>query len=416
MPVALRRFRAAKGLETMSDIVVGRVAAPDQLFRLRTVALMVVIGIVGFIGMLVMGAYAPDLRSGRDGGAHALSNAATGFGGLVRLARETGRNPQILRSEHMLDSEDLLVLAPDDFGPELDRILQARPGKATLVILPKWQTTRDPDHSGWVQRQGLGWTFFPSPPLSLLEVKRVRSGGLPLVSSPDLREIHFMAPRPLQTISGKGLEPLITDRAGHVVLARVGGGALYVLADPDLLSNLGMRDLAQARSALALLDWLNTSGAESIGFDVTLNGFGHSRSPLKLAFDPPFLAMTLALAAALLLAGLYALGRFGPVRRRERAIAFGKAALIDNSAAIVRKAGREARLGGRYAMVIRERAVVAFGVPARLRDAALDAYLDRLGGARTFTDLVAQADAAQDRQSLVAAAQALHEWKREKIR
>ena len=44
--------------------------------------------------MLVLGAYAPDLRSGHNGGAHALSNAATGFSGLVRLAEATGRNPR----------------------------------------------------------------------------------------------------------------------------------------------------------------------------------------------------------------------------------------------------------------------------------------------------------------------------------
>ena len=48
------------------------------------------IGVFAFIAMLVLGAYAPDLRSGRNGGAHALSNAASGFSGLVRLAEATG--------------------------------------------------------------------------------------------------------------------------------------------------------------------------------------------------------------------------------------------------------------------------------------------------------------------------------------
>ena len=74
-------------------------------------------------------------------------------------------------------------------------------------------------------------------------------------------------------------------------------------------------------------------------FDVTLNGLGSSKSPLKLMFDPPFLAVTLAIVAALLLAGP---AGDRPLRRaaagRERAIAFGKAALVDNSAALVRKA------------------------------------------------------------------------------
>ena len=67
--------------------------------------------------------------------------------------------------------------------------------------------------------------------------------------------------------------------------------------------------------------------------------------------------MTLTLVAAMLLAGWQAFARFGPAVRRERAIAFGKAALVDNTAALIRKARREARLGGRYVEVIRERAV-----------------------------------------------------------
>jgi len=124
--------------------------------------------------------------------------------------------------------------------------------------------------------------------------------------------------------------------------------------------------------------------------------------------------MTLTIVAALLLTGLHALGRFGPLRPRTRAIALGKAALIDNSALLIRKAGREARLGGRYAAAVRERAARAFGVPARLRDAALDDYLDGLKGRHRFTDLAVAAEAASDRHSLLDAAQALHDWQQEK--
>jgi hypothetical protein len=52
--------------------------------------------------------------------------------------------------------------------------------------------------------------------------------------------------------------------------------------------------------------------------------------------------------------------------------------------------------------MIRDRAVSAFGVPARLRDTALDAYLDKLGvRAREVQATVAAA--ADDRHSLVAA-------------
>lgn len=415
----------------MSDLAINpRANRGSDVFRMRTVALMLIVGILGFVSTLVMGAFAPDLRSGHNGGTHALSNAAVGFSGIVQLAQATGRNPQIIRSEHLFDSEDLLVATPDQGFDDVSAILNARGSKPTLFVLPKWVTVADPDHSGWVRVADVRIAEDPASllaPQTTFRIARVRSGGAPLVAaSRDVDSaMRFAAPRVLQVITGqtpgKGqkarqLEPILTDGKGGIVLARYGDGPLYILADPDLLSNAGIKDPRQAAAALAMLDWLNSTGAKTIGFDVTLNGFGHSQSPLKLAFTPPFLAMTLALAAVLLLVGWHALGRFGPIRPRERAIAFGKAALVENSAKLIRRAGRETQLGGRYAQMIRERAVATFGVPARLKDAALDAYLDKLGAWRghRFSELARAAERTQDRDALVAAAQALHHWQREK--
>ena len=414
----------------MSDLSINpRATSPGDVFRIRTVALMLAIGILGFIGTLVMGAFAPDLRSGHNGGTHALSNAAVGFSGIVQLAEATGRNPQIIRSEHLFDSEDLLVVTPDQGFDDVSEILAARGAKPTLFVLPKWATVADPNHTGWVRVADLTDSADPASLLSPeteFKIHQVRSGGAPLIAGREFdSSIHFAAPRVLQVITGqiphKGnkprpLVPLITDGKGRIVLARYGGGPLYVLADPDLLSNAGIRNPRQAAAALAMLDWMNSTGAKSIAFDVTLNGLGHSQSPLKLAFTPPFLAMTLALAAVLFLVGWHAFGRFGPIRPRARAIAFGKAALVENSAKLIRRAGRETSLGGRYAQVIRERAVATFGVPARLRDAALDAYLDKLGAWRghRFSELARTAETTRDQDALVAAAQALHQWQKEK--
>lgn len=399
----------------MSDI--GFAKTREGSFSDVTVVVLLAVGISAFVGMLLLGAYAPDMRSGRNGGAHALSNAAIGFGGIVRLAEATGRNPQIVRNPHLFGSEDLLVVTPEHGATNISEVLQARRIKPTLYVFPKWSVEADPDHSGWVRRAGIIPRFEPEgvfAPGRTLKIVRRASGGMPLVNDPILPStIRFVAPRPLQTMTGRGLRPLITDGHGGIVVGQF-TPHLYVLADPDLLSNMGMRDAGQARSALELLDWMNSTGATSIGFDVTLNGFGHSLSPLKLLFDPPFLAMTIGIAVALLLAGVQAVVRFGPEARRPRAIAFGKAALVDNAAALIRKANREARLGGRFANVIREQAVAAFAVPARLKGDAIDAYLDKLGGNRRFGDLAAAAEAAGDKHDLVAAAQALQAWKQEK--
>ena len=196
-------------------------------------------------------------------------------------------------------------------------------------------------------------------------VARARTKREPLISlHPGAADVQFFAPTVMQTIKNPKLKPLVTDPSGRILLGQVNDRPLYLLADPDLVNNHGMADERQAKAALAMLDFLNSTDAASVRFDVTTNGLGRSQSPLKLAFDPPFLGVTLTIFAALLLAAIQALTRFGAPRRTERAIKFGKAALVDNSAALIRKAGREGRLGPRYVDVIRQRAAALVPHPA----------------------------------------------------
>ena len=403
----------------MSDVAIGRGASADRSpFRLGVVIALLAVGVIGFIALLVGNAYAPEPSGYRAGNGHALSNAATGFSGIVRLGRAMGYNVDIAREPSQWSSPQLLVLTPPYGDIPLGDILAKRGDLPTLVILPKWSVMGDRKHPGWVDRTGL---IDPSEPEGVLapgnkfKAKRAPSGGRPLVAG-NWFDASFTvaAPRPLQTISGANLSALIKDDQGNIVLGQIGDKAFYVLADPDLLSNIGMRDETQARAGLNILEMLNQDGEHGFTFDVTLVGLGRPKSPLRLAFEPPFLAMTLAVFAAFLLAGWQAFARFGPAVRRDRAIAFGKAALVDNAAGLFRKAGRQARLGGRYVEAIRERAVIAFGVPSRLRGAAIDAYLDKLSRRDRFSDLAQALDDANDRVSLVAAARRLHEWQKEK--
>ena len=398
----------------MSDVAIGPRPEAANPFRRGTMLAIVAIGVLAFVATLVLGAYAPDLRSGKNGGAHALSNAATGFSGLVRLAERTGRNPVIVRAAGELDSEDLAIITPERAQTNIGDILAQRGGRITLVVLPKWASEGDPLKPGWVRVGGLLPPFQPEgvlAPAWELKVARRRTKNEPLrtVAEGWPQDIAFNAPRIEQTISGDSLEPIVTDRDGRVILGRKRDRQLYVLADPDLFNNHGMADERQAKAALALLDYLNSTDAEAILFDVTANGLGHSRSPLRLAFDPPFLAVTLTIFAAMLLAGIQALFRFGAARRPERAIAFGKAALVDNSAALIRKAGREPRLGARYAEVIRERAAALLRLGPGNRE-LVDARLEALNGRNSFAALAAAAANAQHRDDLLGAARSLHHW------
>jgi hypothetical protein len=425
-----------------------------QLFKPAVVGLMIAVGVVAFLGALVLGTYAPDLEGDGHAGAHAASQAAVGFSGLVRLAAATGRNPQILRAEQEWTSDDLVVATPEHAATHLDKILAARGNKRpTLYVLPKWNAADDARHKGWVRIAGLLPTFEPEgvfAPGIRIAIKRhlVRRPALHIADSDLPSTLRFVTPAKLQVIepadelkstspaapaqvtlaapNGAGqqaqqsystyrdIKPLITDGSGGIVLGEMDN--LFILADPDLIDNAAMKQPENAASALALLDWLNTPKAKRIGFDVVLNGLGQSKSVLRLAFDPPFLAMTLALGAMVLLLGIRAAGRFGAPRPRARAIAFGKAALVDNSAMLVGKARKARLLGGRYAAVIRDQAVRAFGVSPRLNPAEVDLYLDALGGKRRFSEIAGEAEAAEDDHDMLAAARALHAWKREIVR
>ena len=373
------------------------------------------IGVTAFIAMLLLGAYAPDFRSGRNGGSHALSTSGTGFSGLVRLAADTGRRPLVVRTQRQFGSEDLLIASPDSDAVELNSILNERGSRITLIILPKWSVQADPKHPGWVRSDGLLPRQIPEGVLAphwKLAIARHKSARERLtVSGPAVSaDIGFVAPLMAQTISGEDLEPVLTDAHGRIILGQVGKRPLYVLADPDLINNYGLASRRQATAALRLLDDLNSTGADNVLFDVTANGLGHSRSPLRLAFDPPFLAVTLTLFAAMVLAGWQMLVRFGAPLQAQRALAFGKAALVDNSAALIRRAGRETRLGASYADVVRRRAASAFGLPPGLDAEARDIRLDGLSRQESFSSRAAKAASARSRPELTAAAQSLHDW------
>jgi hypothetical protein len=343
-----------------------------------------------------------------------------------------GEEPAIIRDPRLFDQASLLVVTPEKSSVNITAALTGRANRPTLFVLPKWSTRPDQKHGGWVDGAGLlplyepVGVLGPSPNFKMERRKPSSTWLIPDTGAAVPPAIRFRAPGQMQVITGivsdaesgsdRILHPILTDGKGGLILARFGPGPLYVLADPDLFDNMGMKDVRQAASALALLRWLNNGSPSGIAFDVSFNGLGHSQSPLKLLFEPPFAALTVTVALALVLAGVQAFGRFGPVAPRRRAIALGKTALIDNTAALIRKAGRESGMGARYAAVVRDVAARAFGAPARLKGEALDAYLDALKNRQRFTELAASAADAHNRRDLLDAAQALHAWKGDKIR
>ena len=392
-----------------------------QVFNPRIVIALIAAGVVAFGAMLLLMAYGGNMGSSRDGRTHALSAAATGYKALVSLAGEFNETRLVRKVEE--EGEDLLVVSLEPFSdPErVATLIARRSERPTLFILPKWFTMPDAERRGWVRRIGPGAGSMASGAFRgvTVEVGRDRPAATEAAGEGALSGIQFPVPAAPQTIAGKDISPLVELPGRGALIAQLGAAPHYVVADPDLVNNHGLRDPRRAAAALAMLARLNDN-RETLAFDLTMNGFGtgNSKSLLRLAFEPPFVAMTLALFIAALLAGLHGAFRFGPPRREARAIAFGKAALVENSAGLIRLADREARLGGAYVDVVRDETARLTGAPYWLQGERLDRYLDRLSkaGRPSFSDLADQIRAERDRRGLLAAARALADWKKEIIR
>lgn len=408
-----------------------RESANARVFSPVAVLWMVVVGVVSLGAWLVLSAYAPELRRDDDPGAHALSRSAIGYAGLRELLAARGDTVLVSRAAHRRP-HGLLILTPA-VGTD-DKAVEALGFEAPeLVILPKWRAIPDPTHPGWVRRLGddlipLGAMAqgLPGGLLGGLRIERrvsVRPRPVTLVAQgvpfPAGRILPAGPIESLQTASGQGWVPVLVDEAGRPVLLRRGDRALYVLADPDLMNTHGLASAETAQAAVAVLDALREPGTAVVQ-DVTLNGFTRARSILRLAFEPPFLGVTLSAAATALLMALHAAARFGPAQAGGRALALGARALADNSAGLIRLARREPALAPAYAAQVRAAVARAVGAPRDLTGSELDALLDRLARARGLAEesgaLTAAAREARTRGDLMQLARRLNHWRTEMTR
>lgn len=399
-------------------------ARASNPFNAATIIWVIVAGVLAFAGFLFLLAYAPDMRKG-DGGANAVSKSAIGYSGIYAIERELhGDAVSLAETKDDWSASGLLIvtLGAQADPKALEELLKTRAeaddeNMTTLIVLPKWEVAPDLKRKGWVRKGG---TVFPIELRRLLnalgkvdlEAKDLPKGAR-LTREDDTLDLPVpYEPRWLT----RGVFPIISAGNGKTVLGRIDdrdGPEVFVLADPDLLANHGIKSAAGADAAVDLIENLRPYEADAIIFDDLTQTAGASRNLLQLMFEPPFLAFTLALLIAAILTGLHAIARFGPPKIEGRAIPFGKRALADNAALLVSRAGREASLGDRYVAVVRDAVGQALGAHA-LQGDDLERWLGGLPGG--FTDLAYAARNAPDAASMRDAAAALYQWKKDVTR
>jgi hypothetical protein len=427
-------------------------------FARGAVLLMFAIGFAAFVALLYALGAGGALKSGNNGQAHGASSSLVGYSALAHLLEKTGTNVSFGRNPAALSQQDLLIVTPQlgSDPEELQAMVEQRAFTGpTIIILPKWQVTPlDGMQRGWVQLDSTFAALQAPQVLSRLVAVKTRIEGVDsrfasmLFVQPDRAdEKTAMLKQALKsrvTISGDKLKTVLADKAtGAARVALIDDGGWYpsldpdapdeapqapgvqqgrypvvIVADADLMNNLGLANRKTAEQALNIIDSAWSGGGEGVVFDLTQNGLGASENLLSVAFRPPFVGAVASLVLAAIAFAWMAFFRFGPPLSEERPFGFGKAALVKGSAGLVRRLGREHLIGPAYADLLRDRAARALGLPPALPVDEIDARLalvpaDESG--RSYDQLLQDMRSARDRPAIAAAARALYGWKKERM-
>src|SRR3954464_15069339 len=195
----------------------------ENPFNAKLVIGLIAAGLIAFAALVLLLAFGSRIGPIHDARAPALSVSATGYKGLVSLIGHFHETRQIGGTED-LSTDDLVVVAleANNRAEDVQRLIDLRRGRATLIILPKWVTMPDPSHRGWVRALGTG---AGQESVALIGGKaqvRVSSDGATagrVASGRDILEgIQVPVPGNVQTISGDTLIPLVATANGDALV------------------------------------------------------------------------------------------------------------------------------------------------------------------------------------------------------
>jgi len=376
--------------------------------------------------LLLTGAGGPG-AAGSAFGANSYSRSAVGHLGFYELVQTLGY--KAVRGEHqslaMLGSNGVLVLAEPSgsLGGEEDRskLLSA---KTILLVLPKWSVQGSKQRRDWIDAAEL------EPALRVQAVLGAVANGGEVIRMPAPASYQKTIPSAdpmiqgqIQLIKGSRLKPLIASTDG-ILLGELQEGArrIWVLSDPDPLENHGIGKGANAYFARDIVAALLAGQNGTLVFDETIHGF--QRSPpnlLKFLYEFPFNLTLLHILAGVALLLWAAMGRFGVPRPLPHRLEAGKHALIGNAASLIDHAGHHAAILRRYISLVQQDAAKVLHAPPRLEERELSAWLVKTATARgidtTSLDALERAASARPRDlaALLAAAQSIHQWRKDLV-
>jgi hypothetical protein len=404
----------------------------DGGFSARVVALLVGVGLLAFAAAALVGIYSdPQTEGTYDSNAYSYS--AIGHKAWTEILQEVGVPVVLSRNESAAkawEGDGLLVLAqPRSSDEALATLEQMTATDRVLVVLPKWQASRDFANRRWVRGLQRLDSAAVEKVLAAIDAdaRLVRSEAAQDWQAQDWQaqdwDILPSLAEP-QLIASDHITPIVYSEAG-VLLGefRRDGTTIWVLSDPDVINNSGIDEGDNAAFAVAMVGALLPWDSAAV-FDETIHGFTLSPDLWKALLTFPLnLAVLQGLLAVAVLVWAAA-GRFGaPLPPRPRLEA-GKKVLITNTASLFEYAGDLADVLRRYHETSLRDLARHLHVPRDIEGAALVHWLDEVGDARgtsqRYSVVNADVQAAIGRPntqvtSVLRAAARLYRWKQEMI-
>jgi hypothetical protein len=417
----------------------------ESIFSKRLLIVWVVAAALTFaISLYFMG----SKDQGDTIGPSAFSRSAIGYAGIAEVLHQLGVDVVKSRYDSLgkLTSGSVLVIAePRPGGKTETTIRTLLKADTILLILPKWTGEPSRQKSGWLgkaellSRADAAWVLhFVAPRADVIRSDQASWTTNTLDITPTLQA-------PIQLMHGGRLRPIIGDKDG-MLLGEISQGngqflllsdplkplqraatatrkhTIWVLSDPDIISNHGFAEAGNAALAVATIKHLLT-GSGRVVFDETLHGFtSEPAGPLLLLFRFPFIMATIQGAIAIALLLWATLGRFGAPQPAPPPMSAGRLGLLQNIAKLVEFTGHHEVMIRRYVFETVRDVARQLHAPRGLSTAALVAWLQRVGAARGITTdcsaLMSETEALADGRrrspaSLVRLARQIHQWRGE---
>ena len=373
-----------------------------ESFSPRNVAVLIAVGALAFAGAVYFSLYGD---SGRPNGANSYSLSAIGHKAFVELLREQDISVIVSRNESASKARNgSLLIVAEPLPQHIESRGQLPRTDRTLVVLPKWHGLPNPENREWIGNVAL-------QPDNVVE--RVLHEILPAATlnrpSRDvqwkylsLSALHAFRPGQLdndilwnrlrnydvpdiaqpQLIASDRLTPIIASADGILIGGmQVGDGWLYVVSDPDLLSNHG---LGRGDNAALIMDALKLfrPNDSPVVIDETMHGFKSIPNLWRTIFELPFVAATILVFAAIIVLLWSATSRFGAPLGSERGDGERESGLIENAVDLLHQTGRGGDIARRYPEVVLRQVAQRLHMPRRLADSDRIGWVDRIGAAR----------------------------------